>query len=136
MLYQITGGCLCGALKYTCNSPPKSQFFCYCTDCQSVTGSPFAPGILVKKSSVTIEGCYSEHQVIAKSGRDINRKFCTICGSRVFDEIKNSGTYIFNVGSLDNQELFKPQAHFWVRSKPNWYLITDKLPQFEEQPNI
>ena len=43
----FTGGCVCGAIHYECTAEPIMMFKCHCRDCQHVTGSGFAPGILL-----------------------------------------------------------------------------------------
>ena len=131
------GGCLCGAVRYVCEKPPLSQFLCHCHDCQKVTGAPVAPGFMVMKADVKISGEYSEHTQLAASGRHMVRKFCSDCGSRVFEEsLGMDDIYMFNTGSLDDQSVFKPEIHYWVSSKPEWYLIADKLPQLSKQPDV
>jgi hypothetical protein len=30
----ITGGCLCGAIRYACDAEPLGAYLCHCTDCQ------------------------------------------------------------------------------------------------------
>jgi len=36
-----TGGCLCGAIRYTVKGEPYKSGLCHCTDCRQVTGSAF-----------------------------------------------------------------------------------------------
>ena len=40
-LPNLAGGCLCGQVRYTLNAKPKALNACHCTDCQTLTGSPF-----------------------------------------------------------------------------------------------
>ena len=51
----ITGGCLCGAVRYTADADPSSVTVCHCLDCQKFTGSAFSVVIGVPKPAVTIE---------------------------------------------------------------------------------
>jgi hypothetical protein len=96
-----------------------------------------APAFLIKKSQLSITGASSEHRVIGDSGKPVTRHFCSICGSRMFEQLSALGEmYIVNSGSLVNQEKFKPEYHFWVSSKPDWYQITDTLPQIAHQPSL
>ncbi len=39
----ITGGCLCGALRYEANAAPTFMGYCCCDDCQKASGSGFIP---------------------------------------------------------------------------------------------
>ena len=51
MTVQITGGCACGAIRYTCNEQPIATLNCHCQDCQRSSGAPFASGIVVRSFS-------------------------------------------------------------------------------------
>ena len=39
----ITGGCLCGALRYEASAPPDFAGYCCCADCRRASGSGFIP---------------------------------------------------------------------------------------------
>ena len=53
---KITGGCLCGAVRYTADADPSSVTVCHCLDCQKFTGSAFAALLRVSKDALIIEG--------------------------------------------------------------------------------
>lgn len=36
---SVTGGCLCGEIRYETTSQPTLQCLCYCTDCQTISGA-------------------------------------------------------------------------------------------------
>jgi hypothetical protein len=36
---RMTGGCLCGALRYEARPDPDTAYCCYCRDCHFVLGS-------------------------------------------------------------------------------------------------
>ena len=35
----LTGGCLCGAVRYTINAPISALRVCHCTHCQKTSGT-------------------------------------------------------------------------------------------------
>ena len=43
----FTGGCACGAIRYTCAGAPRDMGNCHCRDCQQATGSAYLPCVLV-----------------------------------------------------------------------------------------
>jgi hypothetical protein len=52
---KISGGCLCGAVRYECNAEPLGTAICHCTHCQKVWGrsstgwiAPALPGALTR----------------------------------------------------------------------------------------
>ena len=40
---KIDGGCHCGNITYSAEIDPETVGVCHCTDCQTLTGPPFAP---------------------------------------------------------------------------------------------
>ena len=40
---RITGGCMCGALRYEAFGQPTGSGHCYCVDCRRASGSGFIP---------------------------------------------------------------------------------------------
>src|SRR5215813_8784142 len=47
MTLPLTGGCLCGALRYETSETPSMAYTCHCTDCQHLTSSAFSLAITV-----------------------------------------------------------------------------------------
>jgi len=37
--FPLTGGCLCGAVRFEVDRPPVSASYCHCTRCQRRTGT-------------------------------------------------------------------------------------------------
>ena len=53
---DMTGGCLCGQVRYTLSGEPIFSGLCHCRNCQRYTGSAFETTIAFPSSSVSIEG--------------------------------------------------------------------------------
>jgi hypothetical protein len=47
MNLALTGGCLCGGIRYEIAQPPILVYTCHCTDCQHITGSAFSIGVMI-----------------------------------------------------------------------------------------
>ena len=45
----ITGGCLCGKIRYRADAEPAFVGLCHCRDCQKFTGSAFAAVIVRRR---------------------------------------------------------------------------------------
>ena len=48
----ITGGCLCGAVRYEANEPPFNAGYCHCNICKKSRGGIFAVGASFLRESV------------------------------------------------------------------------------------
>ena len=47
MAAPMTGGCLCGAVRYECTGEPVFSLLCHCRDCQRQSGSAYAAAVRV-----------------------------------------------------------------------------------------
>ena len=53
---MMSGGCLCGAVRYRIDGPPEFCVLCYCRDCQRASGSGHVPVMGARRAQVTITG--------------------------------------------------------------------------------
>ena len=53
---QITGGCLCGAVKYSTDAEAIRTVVCHCTICQRHVGSAFATLMAFPTGSIAVSG--------------------------------------------------------------------------------
>ena len=53
---KMNGSCLCGSIRYTCNSEPLLTAVCHCPHCQKQSGTSFSVIVAVPKDSLTIAG--------------------------------------------------------------------------------
>ena len=134
MSETITGGCLCGEIRYECQGEPVSSFICHCTDCQQVSGSVFAAASIFRKESFRmLSGTPNGHTVIAESGKKVEREFCGKCGSSLFEILEKRPDFIaVAAGSLDDKAVFKPARHIWTKSQFATIHVNDDLPKFEK----
>jgi hypothetical protein len=135
MELPITGGCLCGKVRYEISAEPVSTANCHCRTCQKMAGAPYVAILIVPASAFTVIGDYKEFVTIAASGNHMHRAFCPECGSPLF--VRNSG--FPNVRpvaavTLDDPSLFKPEKDIWVADAQPWDFMDPKLPKFDGNP--
>ena len=53
---MMTGGCLCGAVRYEAAGEPLNMGYCFCADCRRASGSGFAPFMGFAASAVRFCG--------------------------------------------------------------------------------
>ena len=106
---QITGGCLCGNVRFAAAGSPYRVGVCHCLDCRKHHGALFHASAIFPDAAVSVEG---ETQDFA------GRFFCPRCGSSVFarsgDEIE------LNLGSLDTPDQFTPTYELWTVRREHW----------------
>jgi hypothetical protein len=135
MAETITGGCLCGALRYEAQGEPVFSGYCCCDDCQKASGSGFAPFMGFPAPALTIAGAARSYTHKLSDGREAVRNACIICCSLVFGGIYGKDEmHTIYAGTLDDPSLFKPGMAINVRFKPDWVILPEGIPQFEGMP--
>ncbi len=136
MATQITGGCLCGAVRYECSADPIFAANCYCRDCQHSSGTAMASVMLVPKPAFKLtKGQLKHYEVTGESGGRVSRGFCGDCGSPIISLISASSEMLaIKAGSLDDTKLFNPMVNVYMASAPGWAPVLPHLPKFDKQP--
>ena len=126
---DITGGCLCGSIRFEAAAIPNVTALCYCTDCQHVSGSQFYAAYLVDLDSGIrlIKGTPATHRVHCDSGRHKDHKFCPQCGSRVWAEVPELNMASVNGFAFDDKAHYQPQFNHRTSSAPSWCVIDESL---------
>jgi len=53
---RIQGGCHCGKVSYEAEADPAKAGICHCTDCQTLSGSPYVAFIQVPAAGFKLRG--------------------------------------------------------------------------------
>jgi hypothetical protein len=136
MATKLSGGCICGAVRYECTADPVMSVNCYCRDCQQATGSALAPVIIVPKPALHLrKGEPKYYTVMAESGNEVSRGFCTNCGAPMFSLLSAMPDMIaIKASSLDDPSIFKPTMNVFLSSAQPWAPISKDLPGFAKMP--
>ncbi|ESR26367.1 GFA family protein [Lutibaculum baratangense] len=122
----LTGGCLCGAVRYEVTAEPQSSATCHCRMCQRQSGSAFMGFFTVPRSGLRMTGEVREH---ASSGF-ATRGFCPVCGSSLTMAYAHEPDAVgLTMGTLDDPSSVPPALHWGVESWVVWLRITDDLPR-------
>lgn len=130
---QLSGRCLCGAVRFTVNPPFIDAGRCHCKRCQIRTGHASSLVARVPGSALTITD--GEQQLRVWRPPTGNPKwFCAMCGTHVFaGELDGEGPVGLRLGTFDQMPDVQPRWHIWVSSKPAWDTLPDDgLPRYQE----
>ena len=138
MTQTLTGGCLCGAIRYTGSVPITELRACHCRDCQKASGAGGSVNAVIPRSALDItQGNPKRYAVTADSGRTLYRYFCGDCGSPIYGQRATSPeTAVLRIGTLDNPPGdMKITANIWTRSARPWAYIDPASVQHPGQPD-
>ena len=132
----LTGGCLCGAVRYTVRQTMRFQsYVCHCTDCQTRSGSAFGIQLSVLTGDLEVSGALLKGEHVQPSGAVAGIYACEICLTRIYtDNDRRPGIANLRAGTLDNSQALAPATHLWVSSKLPWVVIPEEAVAMDRQP--
>lgn len=138
--FPVTGGCLCGTVRYESKQPPIRGYICHCTMCRRNTGGFF--GATLRFPGTAFALTRGELRPYAAS-KFAKRCFCADCGAPVAYFYEGNPDVWIYIGSLDNPEdwpmtedaAWGPTDHVYVDEKVPWYEVSDGLAQRTSQAN-
>lgn len=136
MAAAMTGGCLCGAVRYESSGEPGFALLCHCRDCQRQSGSAYAAGWRVPAAGFRVtKGEPKLYVRTADSRNRITRAFCPECGSTLFLRVSARPDLVaIRAGTLDDPSLFRPEADIFVASAQPWDHLNPDLPKYPTYP--
>ncbi len=82
---NIDGQCHCGRVTYQAEIDPAQVSICHCTDCQTLTGSPYRVTVICSEAQVRMTGQAPKiYAKVGDNGRTRYQHFCGECGSPLF----------------------------------------------------
>jgi hypothetical protein len=131
----ITGGCLCGAVRFTIEADaPLGVRQCWCRVCQYLGAGSGTVNAIFPKDALTVAGPLTDYASRADSGSAMHRRFCAECRTPLFSEAEpRPHQIIVRAGTLDDPNLAKPAAVIWTKLAPEWACFDPSLPQADGQ---
>ena len=130
---RITGGCLCGGVRYHVTGPFLRASHCHCSRCRRHSGAAVCTQGRVLRERFTLESGADLVRAYAPPGGGAIKAFCAVCGSSLFGGTWPDGPEIsIRLGSVDGDPGIRPQYHTFVGSRAPWDEITDDLPRYDE----
>ena len=120
-----TGGCLCGAVRYTVRGEPVHVRRCHCAACRKESGSAFTVYAHWPLEDFELSGDISSFD---------GRGFCPRCGSRLLDTSDPGDSHVeIRLGTLDDAPFdLKPEAETWVKRRESWIVPVEGAAQYDE----
>ena len=129
----LTGGCLCGGVRFEVTEPPVFAGYCHCKRCQRRTGTSSAASARIVPGSLRV-----------LAGEDLIRTyeppdgffklFCSRCGSALWSRHREDPDVIsVRMGAFDDDPGIRPSYRAFVAYAAPWEPIPhDGLERFPE----
>jgi hypothetical protein len=132
---EITGGCLCRAVRYKIGAAPIVTRTCWCRVCQFIGAGSATVNTCFPSAALSVSGEMRDYSMVADSGNTSHRRFCPVCGTHLFSASEARPHLVFvRAGTLDDPEIARPSLTIWTASAPSWACIDERLPKVERQP--
>ena len=127
---ELTGGCLCGRVRYRIDGPRRDIINCHCENCRKTHGHVAAyTSVLHRDLSLLKQKSLNWFH---DASPDTYRGFCNVCGSSLFWDARSGNDKIsVAAGTLDASHGLKTIGHVYVCEAGDYYEISDGLRQFE-----
>jgi hypothetical protein len=133
---KINGNCHCGNITYRAQVDPNEAYICHCTDCQSISGSPFRWVVSVAETDFELlSGEPKTYIKISDNGEESLQLFCPNCASPLYSTTSGAGPKWFNLrlGTAEQRSQLKPKSQCWHRSVQKWVNGIEQIKSTETQ---
>ena len=129
----LSGGCLCGGVRFELDELPVSASYCHCTRCQRRTGTAASVQARIVPGSLrVVQG--DELLRVYKPEDGWPKVFCGVCGSSLWSQSPDDPeARSIRFGAFDSDPGVRPQHRQFVAYAAAWEPIPDDgLPRFAE----
>lgn len=125
--YPEEGGCMCGAIRFRLVGPPYAIDYCHCASCRKHTGAPVSVFLDCKRDVFEL---MKGDVAFYKSSPDVQRGFCSVCGSTLsYETDALAGEIHIHVGAMDHPERFPPNTKdAFPEERLPWFHIAQSGP--------
>lgn len=128
---KLTGGCLCGSVRYEVEGESFSVAHCHCQSCRRHSGGPVVTLAGYTVDQVRFSG---EERKLYESSTGVHRAFCRNCGTPLTwegDGGELGPIFEFHISTFDDPSQLRPTEHGFFAERISWFDTADKLPRFE-----
>jgi hypothetical protein len=121
----LTGGCLCGGVRFEVTEPLVSASYCHCTRCQRRTGTAAAASGRIAPGSMRIVS--GEELVrLYKPPDGFGKAFCSACGGALWSQSPDDPELrSIRLGTFDSDPGIRPSYRQFVAYAVPWEPIPD-----------
>jgi hypothetical protein len=127
----LTGGCLCGGVRYEVTEPLTRAGYCHCKRCQRRTGTAASVSAPVRADALQVTG--EELVRVWWPPDGWGKAFCSECGSALWSVAPDRSVLGVRLGTFDDDPGVRPQWRAWLSSAAAFEAVPDDgLERFSE----
>ncbi|HJP30863.1 MAG TPA: GFA family protein [Candidatus Latescibacteria bacterium] len=115
----VAGGCLCGAVRWRADGPPRASVLCHCDTCRLATGAGAVGWLIFPVEAFhMVSGTPETYH----TDTDADRTFCPTCGSLLtyHHHGDRPGDMDVTTGTADDGDAFPPTKDVFLEEKLAW----------------
>ena len=124
---ELTGGCMCGAIRYRIATASVMVEICHCGSCRRASGAPLMAWAAYPGEGFALT---SGKPVAYASSPGVVRTFCGKCGTSLTLKDERFGEIYVALASFDAPERVVPEFHIWRSERLPWLETTDRWPRY------
>ncbi len=125
---SLSGGCLCGAVRYRAQCPVIRVNHCHCEMCRRSTGAVAGTWASVPAAGLSLEGATPAE---FRASDFATRSFCAACGSTLFWKRDGAAKIDLAVGTLDDASAIRAGRHDWIEGRLPGFVLDAHLPAYK-----
>lgn len=130
---RMSGKCLCGNVRTTCEGDPMKSLTCYCNACRKLSGNLGLIGSLWSTDNVTIEDPNNKLKKFICEGTDSgvgnSAVFCGDCSMLLYRKSERGSNYmaVAHVTFDEGWEQLPPTEAIHTEARCSWYKVLADL---------
>ena len=122
----ISGGCLCGSVRFELTEPPKEAGYCHCTRCQRRTGNASSAQARIDGRSFRLLAGEETVKAWRHPEGGFEKLFCSECGAQLFSRNPDDPTQMsIRMSAFDEDPGVRPSWRAFVANAASWEPIPD-----------
>ena len=132
----MTGGCLCGGVRFEVTEPLVSASYCHCTRCQRRTGTAASAQARVAPGSLRVTSGEELIRAYDPGDGGFLKLFCSQCGSALWSKSPEDPKVMsVRLGAFDSDPGIRPAYRQFVAYAADWEpLPDDGLARYSDRP--
>ncbi|HEX8105505.1 MAG TPA: GFA family protein [Solirubrobacteraceae bacterium] len=132
--HVLTGGCLCGRVRFELSEPPTVAGYCHCTRCQKRTGGASSAQARIDGRTFRLTSGDEALKLWRHSDGGFQKGFCAECGAHLLSRHPDDPTQMsIRMAAFDDDPGVRPSFRTFTAYAAAWEPIPDDgLERFAE----